>query len=318
VTCTGTRVGFPRTLFFYSYSAFWRSFFEAAGVDLVESPVTTQSILDAGVREAVSEACIPIKVYHGHVRELAPNVDYLFVPRYVSMDRVTVFCPKFLGLPELVKSSMAGLPPLLSPRIDTRKRFTLLLACLELGRELGVSVAKTLRAHRKASASQRRYEREQRFRDMIPLPAKRDGAPLRIAVLGYPYEVYDGFLNLDVLPRLASTGVDVITIEMFSHEALAKEDAEFDKGIFWHYSDLVVKAGFRCFHKKDVDGVIHITAFGCGPDAVVDKLLELEGADCDVPFMPLLIDEYSGEAGLVTRLEAFIDMVQRRKEVRAG
>ena len=317
VTLTSPSVGFPRGLFHYTYGVYWREFFEALGITVVESPETTQKILDDGVKEAVSEACIPIKVYHGHVRHLAPLVDYLFLPRYVSMDGATVFCPKFLGLPEMVKSSMAGIPPLLSPRIDTRRRATLFRACAEVGRALGERPMRWLRAWQRATEAYARYLRDQGFRRYIPEPHMgEDGPLLRIAVTGYPYEIYDGFLNLDLLKRLAAAGVEIITPEMFGPDELSQENGAFEKGIFWHYSDRAVKAGLLCFHRKNVDGVIHITAFGCGPDAIADKVLELEASATGVPFMPLLIDEYSGEAGLVTRLEAFLDMVKRSKGVR--
>lgn len=64
---------------------------------------------------------------------------------------------------------------------------------------------------------------------------------------------------------------------------------------------------------KGVDGLIHITAFGCGPDSVVGKEIEHDFADSGVPFMTLRIDEHTGESHLQTRIEAFTDMIKRKK-----
>ena len=84
--------------------------------------------------------------------------------------------------------------------------------------------------------------------------------------------------------------------------------------LVWHYSNQVIRATYHFFEEKMIDGLIHVTAFGCGPDAMVDKLLEL---DCRkqnrLPYLSLCLDEHTGVAGVMTRLEAFVDMLVRRK-----
>lgn len=315
MTFTPIRIGIPRALFYYTFSTFWETFFREIGSEIVVSQPTTREVLDAGIREAVSEACIPIKVYHGHVRALAGTADFVFAPRLVSVDRRTVFCPKFLGLPDMVRSSMDGIPPLLSPRIDLRKNLLgLASACFEVGASLKVPSSKVMLAYARACAAHKRRT--------IPWPPGNadggeertaPGSPLKIAVLGYPYAVFDRYVSVDLIRKLWALGVDVVTIEMFTDAELNEESAQFSKGVFWHYSDRVVKAGYRCFHTRRVDGVIHVTAFGCGPDAVADRLLDIEASRTGFPFMPLLIDEHTGEGGLLTRVEAFVDMISRVK-----
>lgn len=63
---------------------------------------------------------------------------------------------------------------------------------------------------------------------------------------------------------------------------------------------------------RNVQGLIHITAFGCGPDSIVGKEIEHDFADSGVPFMTLRIDEHTGENHLQTRIEAFTDMILRK------
>ncbi|MHB1413345.1 MAG: 2-hydroxyacyl-CoA dehydratase, partial [Thermoleophilia bacterium] len=65
--------------------------------------------------------------------------------------------------------------------------------------------------------------------------------------------------------------------------------------------------------QKKVDGVIYVLAFACGPDSLVQVLIEHRARQHKVPLMSLTIDEHSGEAGLVTRIEAFVDMLMRKK-----
>jgi predicted nucleotide-binding protein (sugar kinase/HSP70/actin superfamily) len=62
-----------------------------------------------------------------------------------------------------------------------------------------------------------------------------------------------------------------------------------------------------------VDGIIHITAFGCGPDFIVDKLMELEARSRNMPYLTITLDEQTGQEGLNTRLEAFVDMLKIKR-----
>jgi predicted nucleotide-binding protein (sugar kinase/HSP70/actin superfamily) len=66
---------------------------------------------------------------------------------------------------------------------------------------------------------------------------------------------------------------------------------------------------------RGVNGVIHLAAFGCGPESMVGEFIEDQFRAAGVPFLHINLDEHSGEAGLATRLEAFVDMLTRRKKL---
>ena len=57
------RIGIPRAFFYYIYFPAWKTFFERLGFEVVVSPHTTKEILDAGVKEALAEACVPVKIF---------------------------------------------------------------------------------------------------------------------------------------------------------------------------------------------------------------------------------------------------------------
>ena len=132
------RVGIPRSLAYYSFYPQWRTYLEELGTEVVLSPPTTKEILDQGIRDTVTDACIPIKVFHGHVAALSGQVDFILIPRLVSIDGDATLCPKFLGLSDMIKASVAGTPPLLTPRLDIRDgRFAPLRAWLQAANVLG-------------------------------------------------------------------------------------------------------------------------------------------------------------------------------------
>jgi len=325
------RVGLPRTLWYFTYAAFWRTFFTGLGAEVVTSPPTTRQTLDSGIAACVSEACLPLKIYFGHVIELADRVDRLFVPRLVSVDGRRVFCPKFLGLPDLVRHSGLKLPPLLDVTID-RRRGPLFLwrACRHLGQSLGASSPRIVRAFLAASRAQRAHT-ARLAAGALPAGATppswprgrltaEANPPIRVALLGYPYLIFDEYVNLGLLKKLRALNVEYRTVETVPERLLRKQNRFFQKRPFWRYSDLVARAGYHFLGPgwSEVDGVVHVTAFACGPDALVDKLLELEGERKQRPYLNITLDEQSGEAGYVTRLEAFVDTVRRRVVTGSG
>ena len=62
-----------------------------------------------------------------------------------------------------------------------------------------------------------------------------------------------------------------------------------------------------------IDGIITITAFGCGPDSLMVEKINKNSKIYNKPILNLTIDEQTGEAGFITRLEAFVDMLFRKK-----
>jgi len=322
------KIGIPRTLAFYIYYPLWKTFFENLGLEVVVSGPTTKGILDAGIQETVNDACIPIKLYHGHVASLRGEVDYLFAPRLVSVRKfgTETFCPKFLGLPDMVKASIKGLPELIDIRVDLKKgRLELWRIARKLGQKFGCSGGQTLKAFCQALRVHRRYRGllesgltpPEAFEVLAGgvRPAGNEVEDLRFAVVGFPYAVYDRFINTDLVTKLKSMGVKILTMETIPNASLLEQARKLPKNLFWNFSNMVMQAALYYIEEK-VDGIIHVTAFGCGPDAMVDKMIELEAKNRGkIPFMALTIDEHTGEGGMLTRIEAFVDMLRLRRAV---
>jgi predicted nucleotide-binding protein (sugar kinase/HSP70/actin superfamily) len=86
---------------------------------------------------------------------------------------------------------------------------------------------------------------------------------------------------------------------------------------YWTYEEEVVGAGEH-YLKSGADGVIGIMAFGCGPDSLMMDMVHRQAARLRATsFMNLTLDEHTAEAGVVTRMEAFLDMIYRRKRRQA-
>ncbi len=327
------KIGIPRTLAYFLYYPFCKRFFESLGHEVITSPPTTKSILDEGMKEAVSEACIPIKVFHGHVKSLIGQVDYIFVPRLVSLRKfgdfgTETFCPKFLGLPDMLKASIGDIPNIIDVRIDLKRGWREMVRVgTEIGRMFGASKSKILLALGRAQRTQRRFQgllakglMPEEAMDMVfgsgfVRRKTPDTQPeFYVAVVGYPYLLYDSFLNVGLMDILRRENVGICTQDMLSWRKLRDAARGLPKHLFWFFSNRALQGALYFMRERKVDGIIHVTAFACGPDAMVDRFMEMEAKKRgQKPFMSVMVDEHTGEAGIRTRVEAFIDMLRYRR-----
>ena len=152
------KVGIPQALHFYRYFPFWKKILEELDVEIVLSPPTNKKIVEIGVQHGFGELCIPMKVYYGHVMHLIdnhPELDYIFVPRYIAEVKEAYFCPKFLSLPDVIKI-IPNVPKLLNFEVNI-KEFPISYSAIELGKQLGKSQIKSLEAYKNAKEYYHKY-----------------------------------------------------------------------------------------------------------------------------------------------------------------
>ncbi len=317
------KIGYPQALLYYKYYPLWEKFFTQLGAEVVTSGHTTKRMLSRGAIEAENELCLPVKVFYGHLLDLAEKVETIFVPRIVSVEKTAFTCPKFLGLPDMARTIESGLPPLLEPVIDWKqgtKRY--IDTILELGQQFTDSRTKILRAYMAGVRALHRYH-DETAAGATPLDIL-DGknpptapANLTIGVAGHPYNIYDKYISMNLIKRLREFGAQVVTGEMLPHKTIEREAATLPKHLFWTYEREVVGTVFHWSRARAVDGIIYVVAFPCGADSLIQTLIEHEmrRENSSVPMMPLVIDEHSAEAGVLTRIEAFTDMLARKKRM---
>ncbi|MCD6363030.1 MAG: 2-hydroxyglutaryl-CoA dehydratase [Synergistetes bacterium] len=320
------RFGIPRGLYYEPFITEWKVFLEELGEKAEVSPPTNKLILDEGVREGINEACISLKLTIGHAIHLSKSVDSIFAPRLMNVDkwkRITL-CPKFRGLPDLIRVSVSDVFTLNAFLGGFRRRFSFYLS---VGRELGASFIRTIKAYRKARSASKLVSNL--MKEGLPPDEAREIALGKrsglgrvdrikegrffIGVVGYPYIIYDDYVSHSLIKRLKEMGFGVITPEMLDEDEINDALRVLFKPLFWSQSNRVVGSAFLMLRKPEIEGLIHISSFGCGTDAWVGKLIELEAKKLNKPLMRIVVDEHTAEAGLITRLEAFTDLVKWRR-----
>lgn len=133
----------------------------------------------------------------------------------------------------------------------------------------------------------------------------------KIALIGHSYLAYESYANLNLLQRLRDKA-DVYVVENVDSELIEQKQKTLSKKIFWSHAKKIYGAGGSFVDDPKVDGLIYLSCFGCGTDSMTQDLLSRRARAQQKPFMVVTLDEHTGEAGLVTRIEAFLDMLERR------
>lgn len=325
------KVGIPRALHYYRYYPFWKRLLEELDCKIVLSIPTNKKIVEEGVTMGFGELCLPVKVYYGHTLKLIrenPDLDYIFVPRYVAEVKDAFFCPKFISLPDVIKI-LPNVPPLLNFEVNV-KEFPLAASVVSLGKQLGKGEAKSLQAYEEAKKYFKEYH--DFLRDGAPveyalrlvnrnrpfkLPKRKNPGNIRLLLLGHAYNLFDTYVNLDFQKKLRDQGVEIITIENMP-EYIFKTPVIVNKRLrnYWRHEEEIMQA-MRYFLTKGrdkIDGVIFLISFACGPDSLIAELIMRDMKVVGLPFLQIIMDEHTGEAGMLTRIESFTDMIKRKKK----
>lgn len=154
----------------------------------------------------------------------------------------------------------------------------------------------------------------------------KENRPLRIAIIGEIYTIIEPFSNFYIEDKLMDYGVStsrhlnpswwfkdaVLSIFKLNSIDLRLNSKKYlPYYIGGHARECIGEAVMAS--NSNFDGAIQIFPLGCMPEIVAKSILPKISKDKDFPVLSLIVDEMSGEAGYITRIEAFIDLLERRE-----
>ena len=293
------KVGVPRALLYHRYGPFWEKFLAGIGAEVVVSRRTDKVLLQNGLGHVSSEVCLPIKIMAGHIEELAGQIDVLFLPRLLWLEDKLYACPKMIGIVDIARMMTGGRIRIVAPKIQG----SMWLPHFSAGMELCHDPVRVIRSLAEA-------------RKFLPAHEQLPDFPAgekRVALIGHFYNLGDDFISRPMVDTFTSHGYRICTKDELPEKVLRSRQG-FARSIRWVYERELYNA-FRFLVDK-VDGVCMIVSMGCGPDSLVAEFMRDEAQRRDRPFLQLVIDEHTGTAGIVTRIEAFLELAERR-QVRA-
>ncbi|MCR4423293.1 MAG: acyl-CoA dehydratase activase-related protein [candidate division WOR-3 bacterium] len=301
------RIGIPRALLYYRYGRFWKRFLEELGGEVVLSRKTDEETLQTGLLYVPSEVCLPIKIVAGHLLQLKNDVEAVFFPRLNWLGDKLFACPKMIGIVDVARMLIGEKVKLIAPTINGN----LFRAHFAAGLQINPNPLKVWSAWKKTKGELHRKP-ESVPRNFSGSNSKEMTYP-SIALIGHFYNIGDEFISRAIVNTFKQNGYQIFSKEDLPDNILSRADG-FSQNIRWVYERELFNA-FEYFLGK-VDGFCVVVSMGCGPDSLVAEFMRERAQDLGVPFLLLVIDEHTGEAGLVTRIEAFIELLRRRKKGR--
>ena len=321
------KIGIPRALSYYCNYPFYKGFFDELEIETIVSDKTTSKLINDGCKKVVSDTCLPVKVFVGHVINLLDKgCDTILVPSLSSTDFKINNCSKIRGLPEIIRNIINRDFKMVEPVLDKTEGIGLNDFCISIAKDFGITDKKAVK-----KAMQKGFEYYNNFRTMTKAgvdyktalecaingknatPHNDKAYPVSVAIMAHSYNLYDERISLNLIKKLQAMDVKVYT-------ALNTDETEAENSIYklgeikyWaNETELTGTAAYYMLSHK-VDGIIALSAFGCGPDSLMVNEIEYHAREHNMPIIHLTTDEHTGEAGFITRLEAFVDMLVRRK-----
>ena len=168
------------------------------------------------------------------------------------------------------------------------------------------------------------------IKDFKQIPINKDKKVPIVYLIGEFFVLLDPYTNQNIEKELGDMGVEVQRQIMFGDwlehvlkpSLFYRKESHRERSVRYAKKYMKRAIGGECIEtigdtvyaaKHGVDGIIHISPFSCMPEIVAQNILPKVSKEEDIPVMSLVLDEQTGKAGYITRIEAFIDLVKRNK-----
>ncbi len=304
-------VGMQRSLYTLQTGVLWAHFFDKLGFRLVLSPPTNSHIASAGIESMTAETCFPVKVSHGHVKQLVGKTAYLFLPSIITMPTPTdeetgFYCPLVQSNPHMIRAALGiDRKDILNPVLHLKHDLSTL--ALEMAEQMSEKLGKSRRQIRKAleyaQQRQNQFLTELHKKGKEVLEAHAAGKPLAV-VTGRPYNLYDERLNLRLGQNLSKIGMAALPMDFLDVSSVDLSDFP---NMYWGLGAQILRTAKFIKSCSNTFG-LHMTNFSCGADSFVEHFYRYIMGD--KPYLILELDEHSAVAGMTTRLEAFRNVAE--------
>jgi predicted nucleotide-binding protein (sugar kinase/HSP70/actin superfamily) len=293
-----------------------RTFFEQLGFTVVLSRKSDKALVNVSIETMTTESCLPVELMHGHVIDLIEQgVDYIFLPFIVNGKEkpgnktFNCNCPWIQTYPFMIKAALRGKvdeDKLIVPTLHFRffERALLKEMAGYFNDKFGIRKEDIRKAVYRADEVQTAFEKRlvdygKEVMASIPSNCKP------VVLLGRPYNATDPHLSLALVEKLITQNVMPIPIDMLDLSPF-NIFANY-RNMYWPNGQKIIAAA-QLVAKTDGLYAVYLSNFRCGPDSFIWHYVteELKGK----PFLHLEVDEHSADAGMVTRIEAFLDSLK--------
>ncbi len=303
-------IGIPKCFSVYTLYPFYSWFFHTLGIRTFLSG----EICHAGVSRTESTYCFPVEIAHGAVQDIInQGADYIFVPHMRDMPSYertvhATFCPLIQSLPYYIQKAFPEIEKerLLNPVVSFKfGKEKALESFLNMGVRLGIPKNEIRTAFDLAFEKQQDYLARAKELGRRALAEAREANRPVIAILGRPYNAFTRDANMGIPKKFTSRGYSVIPFDI-----LPFEDQVIFPNMYWYIGQMDMKSASFLKHENNIY-VTYITNFSCAPDSFMLHYMKwIMGTK---PFLILELDSHTADAGVDTRVEAFLDIIEGYK-----
>ena len=300
----GTRIGIPKALTTHSLYPLYSTFFAGLGMEVVLSDVDPRGELKSN-----AGFCFPAQIAHGAVLDLVQRgIELIFLPHVMRMPqreawKESYLCPITQASPYFLAKAYPQIH-LLSPLLDFSDGYAACSALVDLAvNELGQSRELAERQWSAAVRAQTDAERELERLGKGALDLAIGANKPAIVLAGHSYNAFTPEGSQSVGKKLSSMGVAAIPADCLTPEAAGPTS--------WHFANQVMNA-VKIVKQQPNLFLLCVSNFSCTIDAFTQSMLASEMGS--KPYLILEIDAHTADAGVQTRLEAFLDIVKNYRE----
>lgn len=305
---TGPTIRMNRSFLMNTYYPFYRRYVEELGMNLI----LPKSVSPAGIARRGAQFCYPAELAHGYLPDMLElAADFTLLPHVVGIPSgnggTSCTCVFVQSEPFYLRSAFGELedPATLSPTLDFSAGFHDQQRVFgELAEKLGQTASRGRKAFACAHAEQKECQRQLKEIGRKFL-ADLELSPDRFAVVlfGRPYNSFTDIANKGIAMKFATRGVPIVPFDLLPYE---QETLDEEINMYWAMGDSLLRcARFVAEHPQLF--AAYITNFSCGPDSfIITYFRDTMGMK---PSLTLELDSHTADAGLETRIEAFLDIV---------
>lgn len=297
------KIGIPRALYYYYFDDLWKTFLKFMDVDVIISPKTTKEIIERGNALATSEMCMSLKNYIGHVDYLKDKCDYILIPRIDNYGLDNQTCTNFLSTVDIIKNIFEN--KIIDYNIDIYHHDTELKAFIKIGKLLKKSKQETIYFYELAKKQSIKNKDKEIYKNYQNLKSNK----LKILLLGHPYNIHDEYIGKPITNYLKNNNIQIIYSDLFNNSKTIKLSKKLSSECYFKYNKENIGSIEIC--KNKIDGIIFLSTFPCGPDSLVNELVMRK---IKIPYINLICDDSNILTGFETRMESFIDILERKKQ----
>ena len=308
------KIGINRSLTVSTLLPLYSKFFSELGYEVI----IPENADEEGIQKQSAAFCHPVGLSHGYMNDLLKNyeLDYIFLPHvrglYVENGAdESMLCPMAQAEPYYLSAVWPELKEdnVFSPVIDFKNGFFAAEnEFIETALNLGVSKNEARNAYKRAVEYQQEFKKELKLKGREVLDYLEQNPDQKaVVVFGRPYNAFVSEANMGISHKFASRGEIILPYDM-----LAIEESNVSSKMYWSMGQMIMQ-GTKMVSENPNLFAAYITNFSCGPDSFLLNYFRRENGS--KPSLTLELDSHTADAGLNTRIEAFLDVVESYRKL---